>query len=258
MSANTQIVLLPRARLDLAELNLHYINLSDHNRNTFQQLLDDSALEKTLVQFYLNKQLVLKTITSTRIFSTCSAESACRNLNNKVDHSFDRIIFVSKNAGVLARILLDERFFQEASLFSVGKSCLVFFKQQGFPIISAKEESAQGLLSLPEFSNIKGKKILICKGAKGLIDLQEACELRGAQVEVLDLYQREGVPSIILPEQNIAEIYGVSVFALKHLLAGVLDHEVNKLLKTPLSAMSERIAQAASDLGFENVSILKF
>lgn len=255
-------VLLPRARLDLSDSSLQFLALSESEKEFYQQLLDDSLLEKQLHAFYENKKLNVELISATRIYASDEAKNLYETfknhqINHELNKTYDMIVFVSKHAGLLAKLIFPESLFLQAQLFAVGKSCATFFTEQGFSIQTAGEESAQGLLSLPEFSNIKDKRILICKGAKGLTDLQEACVLRGAEVKVVDLYQREAFKKIKLPEQDIVEIYGVSVFALKHLLEALSLAETNRLLEIPLAAMSERIARTASSLGFANVRVLR-
>jgi uroporphyrinogen-III synthase len=253
---NQKIALLPRARLDIFDKSLSFLSLSEQEKTHLQYLLDKSALEEKLSIFYSEKGVALQTIVATSITTIDNGKKLYQSLQEKNEQVPDVVVFVSKNAGVLAKLMLPKIFITQASLFAVGKSCQGFFSEQNIQVACANEESAQGLLSLSEFSELQGKNILICKGAKGLNDLQEQCELRGANVEVIDFYQREGIPQITLPNaNNISEIYAVSVFALKHLLEGISQDQADHLKKIPLSAMSERIASAASQMGFVDVSL---
>ena len=261
-----KIALLPRARLDLFNESLNFLSLSAEEKTHVQSLLDKSELEEKLSVFYSKQNTLLQTVIATEITIVDKGEALYLSLNNESlnKEAPDIIVFVSKNAGLLAKYILPERFVKSAQLFSVGKSCQrffsdSFFQNQTIQVSCADEESAKGLLSLSAFSDINKKNILICKGTKGLSELQEACESRGAKVKVLDLYQRKPNKNIVLPQQGkITEIYAVSVFALKHLLEGVSPSKAEYLKQIPLLAMSERIASAAKKMGFKKVALKVF
>lgn len=243
-------VLLPRARLDLSKSSWDFLHLSETQKAHYQKLLDESELETRLTQ----KFGTLHTVTATDILPSASAQ----NLSSLNVDDVSIVILVSKHAAFLSKILLAEKLFEEAQCFSVGRASLKFF--ENIAIKTAASENAASLLELDELQQIRGLKTLIIKGEGGLDNLELGCQQRGADVRVMNLYQRQLAVNLdneiaSIDVQAVSSIYGVSVFALEHLLAGINVSTKTLLLQKELLAMSERIAKAAADMGFKRIRV---
>ncbi len=243
-------ILLPRARLNLDAPEWQSLQLSESEKTVYQVLLDESDLEARLKEKF-NKVI---TLSATDILpSDTVLNAASINIEN-----VSIVILVSKHAAFLSRFLFPEKFFHLAQCFSVGSASQRFF--ENLNIKSASTENAASLLELDALKDIAGLKTYIMKGEQGLDTLEIRCRERGADVSVLNLYKRCQSSTI---EKQLSEIdltkleaiYGVSVFALEHLLNGASELTKASLLQKELLAMSERIAKAASDMGFKNIVV---
>lgn len=246
-------ILLPRARLHLAAEVWGFLELAETERKHFQALLDNSNLETRLQKQFGEK---VYSLTSTDIVPSAYT----RHLKNSTQAlQADIVIIVSKHAALLARLLIAQSVFKSAQCYSVGKASCVFFETLGISIQTPGDESAQGLLTLPDLQDMQDKKLMLIKGEQGLNVIEETCKQRGAELEVLDLYERKPAKALAESGFDLAEvsfIYGVSVFALRHFLESVCDEQDRQALKAiPLLAMSDRIAQAAAKLGFIQVTV---
>jgi len=243
-------MLLPRARLNLSASDWEFLQLSEKEKLHYQLLLDESKLEKRLA----NKFGKLHTLTATDILPSQSLLKP----ENFQEASASIVILVSKHAAFLSSLLFPESFFRHANCFAVGSASQVFF--ENIDIKSAGSENAASLLALKELQTIAGVKLCIIKGEQGLDTLEITCRERGAEVTVLNLYKRCQSTAV---ENQLSEIdlntltsvYGVSVFALEHLLDGAGEDSRAVLVEKQLIAMSERIAEAASELGFKYVVV---
>jgi uroporphyrinogen-III synthase len=248
-------VLIPRARLDLSSPAFEFLSLSEAEKKHYQALLDESDLEKRLEKAFGEEVR--------SVITTCiEPNSQVCEFAGEIKEPFDLIIIVSKNAALLARLLFPISFFEAAQVFSVGRSSHAFFKNEAIDISSAELESAKGLLGLEVFSDLKNKRVAIIKGYEGLDTLEQACTDRGAQLEVFNLYQRTAADEQTHEQEfralEFSSVYGVSVFALQHLLQSISDRALKqRILKLPLYAMSERISDAARNMGFSEIKVKK-
>lgn len=248
-------ILLPRARLNLSSEDWGFLELAETERKHFQALLDNSNLETRLQQQFGEKVYPL---TATDIVPSAYTRHL---INSTQVLEADIVIIVSKHAALLARLLIAQSVFRNAHCYAVGKASCVFFEELDISIQTASDESAQGLLALPALQDMQDKKVMLIKGEQGLNLLEQACKQGGAELEILNLYERQAAKANVELESEIdlvevSFIYGVSVFALRHLLEASCDEQYRQALKAiPLLAMSDRIAQTATRLGFTQVSV---
>ncbi len=173
---------------------------------------------------------------------------------------FDRVIFTSANAvgGALALKPDLPSTSDLPEVAAVGPATRRVLEKAGIPVAITPEAefSSEGLLRHPRLvaSAIRGKRILIIKGAGGRRLLADGLEAAGASVVSVDVYRRSR------PEVRISEllvepltefdlIVLTSGTAVEHLLEIASEAEKRQILAMPMLVSSERIARIARDLG---------
>lgn len=118
--------------------------------------------------------------------------------------------------------------------------------------------NAEGLLALPELTNVMGQEWTIVKGQGGRVVLRETLRTRGAKVNELDVYKR-CLPS--LDEQKTIQaaakgkpLWVVSSGEALNNLHRVLGLAENAIHKTNLIVTSDRLVEQATQKGFVIVS----
>ena len=179
--------------------------------------------------------------------------------------TYDKAIFVSKNAVLLALRWLDRcqtTLRSKDQCFAVGPSSAALLEMRQIQVQYPPEDwNSEGLLALPALVDVRGQNIVIFRGLGGRPLLGEALSERGALVEYCELYQR-------LPEQSFGgEILGLlnpeHASVLVALSGGVLDHLLvvaekqhqGLILKTPVIVPGARVQSYALELGFEKVIV---
>ena len=120
---------------------------------------------------------------------------------------YDKAIFVSKNAALLALRWLDSSqttLSAKGQCFAVGPSSAALLEMRQIQVqYPPVDWNSEGLLALPELVEVRGQNIVIFRGLGGRPLLGEVLAERGALVEYCELYQR-------LPEQSFGrEILGL-------------------------------------------------
>ena len=120
---------------------------------------------------------------------------------------------------------------------------------------------SEGLLSLSEFADVRGKSIVIFRGEGGRELLGETLAARGARIEYAECYRRvrpHGDSQALLRAWSRGEIHAIMVTsseALRNLFEMVGTLGRHWLRKTPLFVPHERIAAVAGELGIGSVVI---
>jgi uroporphyrinogen-III synthase len=159
---------------------------------------------------------------------------------------------IARHGGLPAGILLA----------TVGNGSAVALQQAlGRPpdIVPQKSFDSEALLALPALQEVAGRRILILRGEGGRELLAETLRRRGATVEYAEVYRRErpapqGSPRDWLEKADIISI--TSSEALHNLVAMTPAPLQGRLLTLPLVVISERTAQLAWELGFQQPAIV--
>lgn len=129
----------------------------------------------------------------------------------------------------------------------------------------AGQEHSEGLLKLPQLSNIKGKSVLIVRGNGGRELLANALSDRGANVRYLESYQRvwhnlenncveqwfaQQINCIVVTSNDILLTLYKHLQQTAKTASGIDDFWQNQCLWV---VVSERIEKSARDLGLVNV-----
>lgn len=169
---------------------------------------------------------------------------------------FDLLIFVSANAVYHAVGHLPARGIRQAA--AVGAATARALADAGFTNVLTPRttDDSEGLLALAGLQSVKGKRILIVRGAGGRPLLGQTLADRGAYVVYAEVYRRSiprSDPSDLLRrwEESIDTVIATSGEILENLL-NMLDADV-RLKKTPLVVVSARVARKAERHGFTTV-----
>lgn len=188
-------------------------------------------------------------------------------LNDLIDRldAFDLAVFISPNAVAKAMNLIRARreLPERLTIAAIGRGSARELARAGVTRVIAPERQfdSEGLLALPQFQNMRGKRVVVFRGEGGRETLGETLVARGAWLEYAECYRRgkpDCDPAPLLHRWARGEIHAVTVSSgegLRNLfeLLGNLGRQW--LRKTPLFAPHARIAAIASDLGLEQVIV---
>lgn len=162
-------------------------------------------------------------------------------------------IFTSVNAVQHARQLGVENW--PANLAAIGPATAAALESSGQAVATPLGAfSSEGLLELPQFNEVNGRRILIVTGEDGLAVLGPALRERGAAVEIAEVYRRVALPydgeRISQTLRAIDVIVITSGQALEHLLRLTPEPMHKALLQKQLVVPGPRMVEKASELGF--------
>ena len=188
-------------------------------------------------------------------------------LNALIDRldQFDLAIFISPNAVNKAMNLIRARRKLPASLqiAAIGKGSAKVLAQYGVKnVITPKQRfDSEALLELPELQAVTDKRIVIFRGDGGRELLGDELSRRGAQLEYAECYRRQKPQAdngklLYLWARN--ELHAITVTSSEVLhnlfdLVGKLGQQWLK--KTPVFVPHERIAEAAREMGLQQVFV---
>jgi uroporphyrinogen-III synthase len=172
-------------------------------------------------------------------------------------------IFISPNAVSKAMDLIRTQREMPAQLAiaAIGRGSKKELERCGVSQVIAPQRQfdSEGLLDLPQFQDMSGKRVVIFRGEGGRETLGETLIARGAQLEYAECYRRAR-PDIdatpLLQRWARGEVQAVTVTSSEslHNLIDLLGGPGQQWLKkTPLFAPHARIAAAARSLGLEQV-----
>lgn len=183
--------------------------------------------------------------------------------------SWDLMVFVSRNAVQYALDLLAGApaagtWAQARMVGAVGRGTAAALRAAGrIPdLVPPERFDSEGLLALPQLSDLAEARVLIVRGDGGRALMTEVLAERGAEVHHAEVYRR------LCPctnPQDLLRRWGTDV----HLLTATSDHVLLNLhrilgpegvplaLASPLVVVSERSAQTARGLGHRRVRVAK-
>jgi uroporphyrinogen-III synthase len=175
---------------------------------------------------------------------------------------FDLAIFISANAVECAARFMPTPLPPKTLLAAVGKrtAALLQHHHHGAPVLSpANGSDSEALLAMAELQQVRGKRILIVRGAGGRELLAEALLQRGAQVEYAEVYRRVRPGGDLAPLQNHGQIdliTATSNESLQNLYDMSTAPQRDWLLTLPLVVIGQRGAELAQRLGFHHPAII--
>lgn len=172
----------------------------------------------------------------------------------------DLAIFVSGNAVRYAFPLMPDDLSVSLKIAAIGKATADALDEIGLPPDYLPKQSfdSEGLLALPQLQQMQGKRVLIVRGNGGRELLRDTLSERGAEVRVVEVYQRH-IPkrnpdNLIKNWAQWAQVATVTSNELLDNLMQMLGAEGAALLKdTPTLVISQRMAEHAKELGCQQV-----
>ena len=177
---------------------------------------------------------------------------------NPLSTEYDAIIYISRTA-VEASVSIDPEFGQRGKkVFAVGPGTAKTLQQAGVTkVIIPESFNSEGLLALPELSEVMSQRILIVKGEGGRPLLGDTLISRGAKIDYLDVYRRRAIA--IEPEvwdwfwsgKNERIVTCASIETLEAFDAQRIASE--KPQTVTICVASDRIAEACRRLGYTKI-----
>lgn len=178
---------------------------------------------------------------------------------------FDLAIFISPNAVSrgMALIRAQRELPPHLAVAAIGSGSRKALEQWKVERVVTPQHrfDSEGLLELPEFQDMRGKRVVIFRGEGGREILGDTLVARGAMVEYAECYRRARPivdPSPLLQRWARGEVRAVTVTSgesLRNLFDMLGSTGQAWLRKTPLVAPHERIGASAHDMGVERVWI---
>lgn len=188
-------------------------------------------------------------------------------LNALIDRleQFDLAIFISPNAVNKAMNLIRARRYLPSNLkiAAIGKGSAKVLAQYGVKDVITPQQrfDSEALLEMPELQTVAGKRIVIFRGDGGRELLGDELDRRGARHEYAECYRRQKPEAdngklLYLWARN--ELHAITVTSSEVLhnlfdLVGKLGQQWLK--KTPVFVPHERIAEAAREMGLQQVVV---
>lgn len=187
---------------------------------------------------------------------------AVNRLIDRLDQ-FDLAIFISPNAVSKAMELIRAKRELPARLTiaAIGRGSRKELQRHGIGQVIAppSQFDSEGLLELPDFQDMRGKRVVIFRGDGGREMLGDTLAARGAQVEYAECYRRarpDADAEPLLQRWARGGVQAVTVTSGEslHNLFELLGEAGQRWLRnTPLFAPHEKIAATARGAGIEQV-----
>jgi uroporphyrinogen-III synthase len=185
------------------------------------------------------------------LIDTITDEQALSQVASRIEH-LDPSSMLIVTSTVAAELITQDnyRWPDEIKIFAVGSSTGRILAHKGFKPIIPDQASTEGLLALPELSQVKQKKIIVIKGHGGRKDLIEELCKRHAKVEQWQLYSRVSVSKPKSTEGWQAAQINCIIATSGELIEAAFEHFDSKWLHTlNWIVVSKRTADIAAKLG---------
>ena len=178
---------------------------------------------------------------------------------------YRHVIFVSANAVHYGMAWIADFWPQPPvgiNWYAIGKATAELLGSYGVPVTAPGDEmSSEGLLAQPSLASIDGERVLIVRGEGGRTLLGDELVARGARVDALPCYRRKcpelspGALAARLVNSGIQLILISSGEGLANLQALLTPRETTKFKHIALLVPSQRVADQAAELGFDQVMV---
>lgn len=179
----------------------------------------------------------------------------------------DYVFAASKNAVEFAAETLRHTGFHwrsDLTYFAVGQSSAEYFCEQSEQAVHYpyEHENSEGLLALPEMQRLTDKTVLILRGNGGRELFPTQAVERGAQVEIIECYQRIPVKYDSIEQTDLCQRAGINTIIatsgeiLTRLIDFIPTAERDWLMQCRLVTASCRVAKSAERAGWQKRQIL--
>lgn len=176
---------------------------------------------------------------------------------------FDMFIFISSNAvrhGFSCIPQLPEQITKGKTFAAIGQATAQALQEKGIQQIVAPDQGfdSESLLSLPAMKAIENRSVLIIKGVGGRSKLLDKLETRKANVQTIDVYQRQlprDMDAMALPRAPDAILFSSSE-SVENMLKIIPAHDHHCILNSQTITGHARIAAKVTSLGFKKLPII--
>jgi len=180
---------------------------------------------------------------------------------------YDGIIAVSANAVQIAATWLRAHHqpWPACRYYAIGSATRAAFADaHRFKVKIARPATSEGLLSEPGLHSLHGQKWCILRGRGGRETLAEGLRQRGAQIDYIELYERQLVPDpgsngqemlARWQQQGVKGVIITSGEILAHVCRLLASAENSWRRQLILIVPSQRIAEQASQQGFTHILV---
>lgn len=180
----------------------------------------------------------------------------CKRLLTKENNN--DLIFVSVAAVEFANNIITSEQWRYQKVFAVGNATQQALKQLNINAVTPEQQNSEGLLALPQLTNVKQKEMIIIRGDEGRELLFEQLTQRNANIYYAQSYQRhwQTATKIIIEnwrQQEINCIVNTSVAILENMVSLLVKPNNYWQCHCSWLVASERIAQRAKELGLHHV-----
>lgn len=176
----------------------------------------------------------------------------------------DWLVFVSVNAVRYAQTMGDDgimRISARPRIAAIGRATAKALDEAGFraAAVAPPPFDSEAALTLDEFRDVAGQRILLVRGEGGRELLAETLRARGAQVEIAEVYRRVAADvdaAAVVARWRRNPLIAAAVTSgeiLERFVAVFTPLMGTALLETPLAVIGERVRQAAHRAGFGRV-----
>ncbi|MHB1214396.1 MAG: uroporphyrinogen-III synthase [Thiobacillus sp.] len=176
----------------------------------------------------------------------------------------DIAIFISPNAAQFGMDAIHARggLPDAIGVFATGPGTARALQAQGVrDVVTPAGRDSEALLALPQLTDVAGKRVVIVRGIGGRPLLADTLAARGAQVAFMECYRRRPPQADAAPLRAHWQADGIDAVTVTsaetlHNLAALLGEAGRPLLlRTPLFAPHEKIAEAARRFGIARVIV---
>lgn len=177
---------------------------------------------------------------------------------------FDWTIYTSANAVEWSLQQLPRP--SRTRVAAIGRATARALEEHGIRVEAVPQDASdsEGLLALAPFADLRGRRVLILKGAGGRTLLREELARRGAEVVLGDVYRRQPAtagPAALESLQQASRTAGLVVAVTSSEVFGALldlapDGRLPRLRDAALLVPGARVAAAARDLGWRGPLIV--
>jgi uroporphyrinogen-III synthase len=179
---------------------------------------------------------------------------------------YDLAVFISVNAvnRGLDYLLARRDWPQQLKIATVGASSAAALREHGLApdLVPAHRYNSEALLALDELQHMRGKRVVILRGNGGREHLRDTLRARGAEVDYVEVYRRvcpatdAQLMHALLQPGALDVITATSNETLQNLFSMAGASGQPQLRGLPLVVASERQAQLAQELGFEQAAVV--
>jgi uroporphyrinogen-III synthase len=195
------------------------------------------------------------------IGSSEDQDKAKRKLQSIGDYQI--VIFISPNAVKYGLDFMEKKGFSSAvKICAVGKGTAQTLSDRGVEVNVSPSGpfDSESLLAMQELTDVEGLRILIVRGNGGRRLLGDELRRRGADVEYVEVYKREIAqanpePLIAGWENDVDIVTATSCGILENLFSLFGEAGREKICKTPLVVVSERVKALAQELGCNRIIV---